>query len=198
MTPVRVRVLGGTGVIGPDGPTDLGPRKRRSVLAALALTPGRMVPAGDLAELGWGGDPPPGAHGTLHAYISTLRRALEPDLAPRAHPTVLLTTDDGYLLDLPRHDVDAAHFTDEIRARHRQLAPLASQLTSGADPSWPSGTEVVDHVEALESLLSMWAGVAFADLPDHPDVLAERAALEETRVLAEEDRALALRRKMRG
>ncbi len=179
-------------MIGPDGPTDLGPRKRRSVLAALALTPGRMVPADHLAELVWGGDPPPGAHGTLHAYISTLRRALEPDLAPRAHPTVLLTTDDGYLLDLPRHDVDAAHFTDEIRARHRQLAPLASQLTSGADPSWPSRTEVVDHVEALESLLSMWAGVAFADLPDHPDVLAERAALEETRVLAEEDRALAL------
>ena len=62
--------------------------------------------------------PPAGAHGTLHAYISGLRRVLEPDLAPRARPTVLVTTDDGYRLDLDPAAVDAVAFSREVRARH--------------------------------------------------------------------------------
>ena len=76
----------------------LAARRPRSILAALALSPRTTTSADRLVDLVWGDDAPAGAHGTLHAYISGLRRVLEPELAPRARPTVLVTTDDGYRL----------------------------------------------------------------------------------------------------
>ncbi|HET7821022.1 MAG TPA: BTAD domain-containing putative transcriptional regulator, partial [Ornithinibacter sp.] len=189
---MRVRVLGSTGVEGPQGAVPLPARKPRSILAALALTPGGTVSADRLVDLVWGGGPPAGAHGTLHAYLSGLRRVLEPDLAPRARPTVLVTTDDGYRLDLDPAHVDAVAFSREGRARHGALAPLWSQLSTGPDDSWPSREEVAAHVEALEEALRTWTGTAYADLGDHPDVLADRAALDELRATAQEDTALGL------
>ena len=80
-------MLGSTGVEGPQGAVPLPARKPRSILAALALAPGVTTSADRLVDLVWGEDPPAGAHGTLHAYLSGLRRVLEPDLAPRARPT---------------------------------------------------------------------------------------------------------------
>lgn len=189
---MRVRVLGSTGVEGPQGAVPLPARKPRSILAALALAPGSTTSADRLVDLVWGEDPPAGAHGTLHAYISGLRRVLEPDLAPRARPTVLVTTDDGYRLDLDPARVDAVAFSREVRARHAALAPLWSQLTTGPDASWPSRHEVGAHVEALEEALRTWTGTAYADLGDHPGVLADRAALDELRATAQEDTALGL------
>ena len=53
-------------------------------------------------------------------------------------------------------------------------------------------TEVGAHVEALEEALRTWTGTAYADLGDHPDVLADRAALDELRATAQEDTALGL------
>src|SRR6478609_2848595 len=175
---MRVRVLGSTGVEGPQGAVPLPARKPRSILAALALSPGSTVSADRLVDLVWGDDPPAGAHGTLHAYLSGLRRVLEPDLAPRARATVLVTTDDGYRLAVDPGDVDAVAFSREVRAGHRALAPLWSQLTTGPDATWPSRDEVGSHVEALEEALRTWTGTAYADLGDHPDVLAatEQAA----------------------
>lgn len=167
-------------------------RKPRSILAALALRPGVTTSADRLVDLVWGDDAPAGAHGTLHAYISGLRRVLEPDLAPRARPTVLVTTDDGYRLDVDPAQVDAVAFSREVRVRHRALAPLWSQMTTGPDATWPSREEVGAHVEALEEALRTWTGTAYADLGDHPDVRADRAALDELRATAQEDTALGL------
>ncbi len=185
-------MLGSTVVEGADGPVPLPARKPRSILAALALAPGTTMSADRLVDLVWGDDAPAGAHGTLHAYISGLRRALEPDLAPRARPTVLVTTDAGYRLEVAPDDVDAVAFAREVRARHSALAPLWSQLSTGPQPGWPSREEVAAHVEALEEALRTWTGPAYVDLGDHPDVLADRAALDELRAAAEEDLALGL------
>ena len=79
---VRICVLGGCRVLDDTGAElDLGSRKPRSVVAALALTPGRPVSADALADLVWGGEPPRTAQGSLHAYLSGLRRVLEPGAA---------------------------------------------------------------------------------------------------------------------
>ena len=53
-------------------------------------------------------------------------------------------------------------------------------------------TRSAAHVEALEAALRTWTGTAYADLGDHPDVLADRAALDELRATAQEDTALGL------
>ncbi|GAA4396756.1 hypothetical protein GCM10023168_01010 [Fodinibacter luteus] len=189
---MRVRVLGCTGVDGREGPVALPARKPRSILAALALTPGSTVSTDRLVDLVWGDEAPAGAPGTLHAYISGLRRVLEPDLPPRARPTVLVTAGDGYRLDVEPTDVDAVAFAREVRSRHAALAPLWTQLTTGPDSSWPTREEVTAYVEALEGALRAWSGPAYADLGDHPDVLADRAALDELRATAQEDTALGL------
>ena len=99
---VWVRVLGTSQVALGDDPAaavELGARKPRSVLAALALRLGSDVPPDALVDLVWGEDPPRGAHGTLHSYLSGVRRVLEPGLGPREKPSVLLTSDHGYRLD---------------------------------------------------------------------------------------------------
>ena len=177
-------------------PLELTSRKPRSILTALALRLGRDVPADTLIDLVWGEDAPRSALGTLQAYISGLRRALEPGLVPRQRPAVLLTTDRGYRLHLSASCVDAHAFTDEVLARHRVLAPLAGQLggASGASDraGWPTREVVSEQVDALERALGWWTGEPYEDLPDHPDVAAARAALEELRISAEEDRVLGL------
>src|SRR5687768_1523232 len=137
---VWVRVLGTSQVALGDDPgatVDIGARKPRSVLAALALRLGSDVSPDALVRLVWGKEAPRGAYGTLHSYISGVRRVLEPGLAPRERSTVLLTSDHGYRLALSREHVDAHRFADEVRIRHRLLAPLSTQLTSGPSTSWP-------------------------------------------------------------
>ncbi len=186
-------MLGTTGVTGDDGqPVDMPARKRRAILAALVLRLEGGASADALLDLVWGDSPQRAGHGSLHSYVSGLRRALEPGLGPRQRPTTLLTTDQGYRLALPRDHVDALLFADTVRSRHRALVPLGSQLAGGSQAGWPSRGEVSAHVDALEQALTSWSGEPYADLPDHPDVLAERAALEELRLTAEEDRVLGL------
>ncbi|GEQ13309.1 hypothetical protein KLO01_13560 [Knoellia locipacati] len=189
---VQVSVLGATALRGSDGPVEIAARKRRALLAALALDLGPVVSADRLVALMWGDEAPPGAFGTLHSYVSGLRRLLEPGLEPRAKPTVLLTSDEGYRLALPREAVDATAFVDEVRTRHRVLVGLASQLTTGPDASWPERAEVEEQVEGLEQLLRTWRGTPYADLTDHPDVLTERTGLEALRTTASDDLALGL------
>jgi DNA-binding SARP family transcriptional activator len=191
---VWVRVLGTSQVVldGPGAVAELGARKPRSVLAALALRLGSDLSPAALVELVWGSTPPRGALGTLHSYVSGVRRILEPGLGPRQRPSVLLTSDHGYRLDLRHDQVDAHHFADEVRVRHRALAPLASQFTSGPSAGWPDRAAISDHVDRLEELLALWTGDAYADLPEHPEVTVERAALDQLRLNAEEDRVLGL------
>jgi DNA-binding SARP family transcriptional activator len=171
---------------------DVGARKSRAVVAALALTPGRPVSADVLADLVWAGEPPKAAHGTLHSYISGLRRALEPERAARTAAAVLETTDHGYVLRTDRAAVDAHRFVDAVRAGERTLSPLWTQLATGRSPAWPSRAEVSAAVDDLDEALGLWAGEPYADLPDHPDVTAERARLHQLRASAEELRLLGL------
>ena len=179
---VRICVLGGCRVLDDTGAElDLGSRKPRSVVAALALTPGRPVSADALADLVWGGEPPRTAQGSLHAYLSGLRRVLEPGRPVRGAASVIETTDHGYVLRVPATSVDAHAFAEEVRATGRVLAPLASQFDTGPGPDWPTREAVVAAVDRLDAALATWAGEPYADLPDHPDVQAERSSLEQLR-----------------
>ena len=190
---MRICVLGSCRALASDeGELDLGSRKPRSVLTALAMRPGRPVPADLLADLVWGGEPPRAAHAALHSYISNLRRVLEPERPARGAASLLETTDHGYVLRVGEDAVDARVFAAEARAADRALAPLASQLSAGSDASWPDRTTVLTEIDRIDEALGRWAGEPYADLPDHPDVLADRAALEQLRVAAEEARLLGL------
>ncbi|WP_158566405.1 BTAD domain-containing putative transcriptional regulator [Micromonospora craterilacus] len=135
------RVLGPLTVTAPDGAElRLGTRKQRAVLALLTLEAGRVVSLDRIIAGLWADEAPSSATGTLQAYISQLRRVLEPHRSPRAAPTVLLTREPGYLLAVRPDQVDAVRFTTQVEAGRaalaRELPAEAERLLAGALQQW--------------------------------------------------------------
>ena len=183
---VQIAVLGPIEVRRHGEVVDLGAPKRRLLLSALALSAGRPVAVDTLIDLLWGDAPTPGAMTSLQAYVSGLRKALEPDRERRGAGQVLVTAPPGYALRVPRDAVDAARFVDVVTEQHRRLAlPLLG-------PAPLSREALLDAVASIEEALGWWRGEPYADLGDAPSAAAERSHLEELRLMALEDRAGAL------
>lgn len=163
---VRFWVLGPVRVEA-GAPIPVPGRRERCLLGVLLLQPGRVVPAGRLAELLWDGEPPERARRAIHSHVSRLRAVLTGAAAGGAGPQ-LLTLGDGYRLDTGPATVDAVEF--------RQLL---DQATSDPDPA--------SRVRVLRDALGLWRGPALADAAS--DWLRARlcADLEERRLIAIED-----------
>lgn len=185
--PMWVGVLGPTQArLGADGAEiDLGAPKPRMIVASLAMAAGRAVSADALVDRLWGDEPPRGASGTLQAYIAGLRRLIEPDRAPRARPTVLVTETAGYALKVDSADMDARAFEQRVEQARASIGPLASSYLP--DASAVSDAVLAKAAGDLASALTLWRGEAYADLGDHPDAVVERQRLGEQRLLATED-----------
>ena len=163
--PVRFGVLGPVVAWSPTGaPVDLRGPRHRAVLARLLVARGRVVPVDRLVDDLWD-DPPPGAVSAVRTFVAALRRALEPDRAPRTPPRLLVTEGPGYALRVATDAVDAWRFEAVVGAR-----PAPERITEALD--W-------------------WRGPAYAGL-DEPWARDERARLEEIRLHAVELRAEAL------
>ncbi|GLX92273.1 AfsR/SARP family transcriptional regulator [Herbidospora sp. NBRC 101105] len=173
MQPLFFRLFGPFEVRpGDGGPLDLGPPKQRAVLALLALSAGHIVPLDRLVDELWADEAPSSATGTLQAYISHLRRALEPGRAPRTPPKVLLTREPGYLLAVPPGQVDLARFARLAEDGRRMLVRG-------------------DHRGALETLddaLGAWRGEPLAEFADYGFARPVAARLTELHASASEDR----------
>ncbi|MFE2885993.1 tetratricopeptide repeat protein [Streptomyces sp. NPDC059272] len=70
------RLLGPVELWVAGRPVELGPAKRRTVLAALLVDAGRWVPAETLIDRVWGEDPPAQVRATLYAHVARIRRVL--------------------------------------------------------------------------------------------------------------------------
>ncbi|MFB9443862.1 AAA family ATPase [Dactylosporangium vinaceum] len=171
MTRLEFRILGPLSVWTPQRrAVELGARKQRAVLAMLLLEPGRVVSVDRIVDGLWGADVPASATGTLQAYISQLRRALEPDRAPRTPPAVLLTQEPGYLLAAAGDRIDAVRFTTGVEAARAQRDPERAE-------------------QLLTQALANWSGEALADFADETFAAAAVARLNELRDGALEDLA---------
>ena len=183
-----VGVLGVTLAALGDTAVDLGSRRPRALVCALALHRGRSVPTDTIVDLLWGDEPPASYLTTLHAYISGLRRVLEPDRAPRAPSTVLVTTSTGYRLELAPDQHDVAVFESTVSQAHQALGVLAP-FGVGTHATM-SSTDLRRLGVRLDEALGLWRGTPFEDLGDAPVAVAERSRLEELRTAALEDRAM--------
>ncbi|GAW50521.1 Transcriptional activator domain [Nocardioides sp. PD653-B2] len=183
---VEVSVLGPVEVTLGGQSVDLGTPKQRALVAALALSRGWPVSVDAIVELLWEDAAPPGVTATLQAYVSQLRRVLEPDRERRAPATVLVTVAPGYALRVPDESVDVHRFEQAVAGAHRLLQPLASH-----GPSPLTAAEITAAVARLDQALASWRGEPYAELGDASSVVAERARLEELRLVALEDRAVA-------
>jgi DNA-binding SARP family transcriptional activator/tetratricopeptide (TPR) repeat protein/type II secretory pathway predicted ATPase ExeA len=171
---VKFAILGHLEVTRDGVSVDLGTPKTRSLLAALVLARPHAVSVDSLIGQLWGEHPPASVMTTLQAYVSGLRRTLEPDRKPRQPASVLLTRVPGYVLDLVPGTVDADVFESVVTDADARRDTLSGMTAEG-----------LEQVDAdLADALSLWRGEAYADLGDA--AVAERSRLEELRVLGEE------------
>ncbi|WP_143666602.1 AfsR/SARP family transcriptional regulator, partial [Streptomyces reticuliscabiei] len=92
----------------------IGSVKVRTLLAALLLEPGRVVPVETLKDALWGGAPPASAQASLHNHVARLRRLLDDPARLRAVPP-------GYLLRVGPGELDVHVFhahVERARAAH--------------------------------------------------------------------------------
>ncbi len=180
---MRVGILGAAEARLDGASVDLGTRKQRALLAALALHRGRPVSPDALVDLLWGDAPPAAVTATLQGYVAGLRRALEPDRPARAPSQVLVTREGGYALLLADGALDADAFEATVTRAHAVLGPVTLPRASL--------TEAAALLDELDEALGRWRGTPYAELEDALPARAERARLEELRAIALEDRAVA-------
>jgi RNA polymerase sigma factor (sigma-70 family) len=166
------RALGPIEVVVGGRLADLGPPRQRALFGLLLSRVDHPVAVDAVIEELWSGDPPPGAMTSVRAYVSNLRRVLEPDRPPRAAATVLRTRSPGYLLDSRGVDFDV-HLFAEYTASGRAALDREDSAQAFRD---------------FEAALGLWRGRAYADVCDAAWAAPEVARLEELRLSVVEAR----------
>jgi DNA-binding SARP family transcriptional activator len=167
---MRFRLLGPLEVRAGDEWLGIGAPKWRSVLAALLINAGQIVPVEVLINEVWGDAPPTKAGNLISIYVLRLRRLLGD-----ADSTLLVTRAPGYQLRLASADTDVQLFETLVRDGRRAYA--------AGDPAGAAG-----H---LAEALALWHGSPLADVPPTPLVEAEAERLAELRLDAAELRIAA-------
>ncbi|MEV0387885.1 BTAD domain-containing putative transcriptional regulator [Nonomuraea sp. NPDC050643] len=148
---------------------ELGPRKRRQVLAALLLDLNRPVPVERLIDAVWETDPPDSARMTVQGHVYRLRRALA-----GAEGAEVETDPSGYVLRADPERVNALRF-------RRLIAEAAGE-----------GDEA--GAALLEEALELWRGAALGESGGGRSLEVAAVELEEARLAAVEELA---RRRLR-
>jgi DNA-binding SARP family transcriptional activator/pimeloyl-ACP methyl ester carboxylesterase len=164
---VLVSLLGPLKVEGDAGEVVLGAAKERSLLAALALSPGVVVSADALVAALWGESPPASARKTLQTYVSNLRRALGADAVG--------TDSAGYVLRVAPHDVDTTRFRSLVREGEAALRRGSATQAR----------------EALGKAILLWRGDPFPGVGSHTGLAGEAVRLREEYLTALETRIAA-------
>lgn len=151
---VVVGLLGVIAIRRDDALVALPGARARSLLAALAIRPGRARGAQALVDDIWGEQPPRAPMNALHTQVSRLR-ALLPDGALEIGPA-------GYRLTLPADAVDLTTAADLARRadEHLMLGDAAASLA------------------AVTAARALWRGEPGADLPDSDQADDLRAAAQ--------------------
>ena len=151
-----------------DGTVLTVPRgKQRALLAALLLSPGRMVPVDELAELLWASGPPPSARVTVQNYVRRLRQALG-----ETGRTRIDTGLGGYRIHLGVAELDVS----------RLAAMLTSAQTSARAGRWD------EAAAGSAAALALWRGEPLEDVDSEPLKLRAAPGLAEMRLQALETR----------
>jgi DNA-binding SARP family transcriptional activator len=139
--------------------------KQRALLAALVLRANRPVTVDELTELLWDDRSPPGARGTVQAYVMRLRGVLG---SPGRR--MLKTVAGGYQLTVPPEAVDLTRF---------------ERLRDQAERSAAAGQLAVASGE-FSRALALWRGPALVDVDSELLRRTEVPRLDEQRMLATE------------
>ena len=169
---LRLRVFGELTATRDGAAFDLGGRRQRAVLAALIILRDQFVPLDRLVACVWGESAPHNPAGDIQAYVSHLRRRLEPEAGARHRDGVIASTGAGYILRMEPDGVDA------------WLLERAVDEAADLPPA--------DAARTLDGALQLWRGPPYAEYVTEPWVEAEIVRLTELHSVARE-RLLAAR-----
>jgi DNA-binding SARP family transcriptional activator len=158
---VRFRVLGPLEIRADGTWAGISAPKWRSLLAALLINAGQVVPTDRLILEIWGDSPPARATNLVSVYALRLRRLLDDEKGQ-----LLRTRAPGYQLRVQQQDVDAMRF-DALVTEGRQALAAAETPRAAA---------------LLAEALDLWHGSAFVDVPASELVTAEAGRLEGARL----------------
>lgn len=139
---VRFQLLGALRAWLADEEITLGANKQQAVLAILLLNANKGVSMDRIIDAVWGDEPPHSGANVVHKYIAGLRRALEPERAPRAPGALLGRTTTGYVLRVESDQLDTTLFETLVRKGR----------TAHADG------HAVDATAQLTEALALWRG----------------------------------------
>jgi SARP family transcriptional regulator, regulator of embCAB operon len=161
--PLQLRVAGAEVIVGAP--------KQRAVLAMLIINRNRTVSTESLLNAAWGDASPAGAKGSLHTYISSLRKML----AGGTHDarTVLVSAPPGYRLSIDETACDIGRF--------------GAERTAGLQAAVAGRFE--DASRHLASAIAEWRGAVLDDLLEFQFVGAFATALGEDKIQAQTARA---------
>jgi DNA-binding SARP family transcriptional activator len=140
VTDLEFRVLGPVQVLRGGHQLALGGRTTLTLLASLAVSPGRIVPVDRLIDHVWDTDLPAHPRAALHNGVSRLRRLLGGD--------ILQMLGWGYRLDVDAGRLDLLRFDEHLAATRTALA-------QGRDE---------DALAALDDALGLWRGALLANV----------------------------------
>ena len=143
------------------------PGKQSTLLAALLLNAGQVVPVHDLADLLWESRPPPSARASLQTYVMRLRKSL----GDRDH-SLITAGPGGYMIMLGRGRLDVELFESSLAA--------ARKMMRAGSPA--------DAAARLRAALALWRGQPLAGLASETLALREVPRLTEMRLQALEAR----------
>ncbi|GGR29431.1 AfsR/SARP family transcriptional regulator [Streptomyces aurantiogriseus] len=149
LEPVRFAVLGPVRVWRGETELEPGGPQERAFLALLLVRAGQPVAVDEIVDVLWGTRPPRSAVNVVRRHVGSLRRLLEPGLAPRAAGRWLMRDAGGYRLVTDGDCLDLLRF--------RALREAARRVT---------GESPVRAVELLTEALSLWQGPVAAGLPE--------------------------------
>ena len=173
---IEFRVLGPFEVLAGGVSLPLGSPKQRALLAALVISANRVMSVDRLMEELWGDEAPARAMASLQAYVSRLRRLLQPAGGKRNRSDVLATQAPGYVLRVAPESIDAVRFEIEVGRGIRVL---------GAG-------DAAAAVDVFESALARWRGAPYGDFSFEEFAQGEITRLSELRLAAVEGRLAAL------
>lgn len=161
---MKIYVLGPVGASRGGREVVLGGSKPRTVLAALILARGRLVPDAQLSELLWGWHPPTTESAQIYTYVSRLRKRLAPEIDIVRQPP-------GYLLR-----VKSAEFDFEIFERRTLLGH-----------EYMNNGQYASAASYFQSALELWNGPTLANVTEFL-ATTELPHLDEARMATLESR----------
>ncbi|MER5968455.1 BTAD domain-containing putative transcriptional regulator [Streptomyces sp. NPDC002055] len=171
--PAAVSAFGTMTVRLPGGPLQLGPPRRRAVLALLLINAGKVVPVSSMARSIWESGPPDQAVATLQSYVSRLRGSVATKPLYGGGVLRLEYRSPGYVLHADPDHVDVMRFERTVERG------LAAQRHG----------EPRESFALLSEALRLWTAPPFEDLAAYEFVDREAERLDQLRLTAVEARA---------